>query len=548
MRKQTKLVAVLSTAALLAIGASMTSFAAQGWAEEDGTWVYYDKNGDKVTESWKKSGDNWYWLDDNGEMAVDTLVEDDDNYYYVNENGAMVSNQWVAIENEDAGEDDEPDHYWYYFQANGKAYKRSDSASDTSISAKTINGKKYAFDTDGRMLYGWVDAGERQTDDDAWKTCQYYFGDEDDGAMSEGWRLISITDDEAEDAQPGDEFWDEDQDRWFFFQASGKKKAAKDGESYTDKTINGKKYGFDEFGRMVASWYTEATAAVASQGTATYSNTFMYFNNPEDGARYTKGWFKVVPGYYLQKSKYEDGSEYWYYADGDGQIYSNEIKTIKGKKYAFDNYGRMISGLVFLEMANGTTSNEIQNKLADDDDLHPYDTEDNFDQFVKDFATEINDHTIRSYYFGGSDDGAMKTGKQTVTIDGESFTFKFKTGSNLKGSGLVGEDDDKLYMAGKQVKADKDDKYTVYKYDKINNSVTEMTTTDFIATCTDGGKHDDDKEETVYTVTTTNTDSVKYYLVNTSGTILKNKTNAKDADDYKFSVSKRQITKVVLED
>ena len=31
MRKQTKLVAVLSTAALLAIGASMTSFAATGW-------------------------------------------------------------------------------------------------------------------------------------------------------------------------------------------------------------------------------------------------------------------------------------------------------------------------------------------------------------------------------------------------------------------------------------------------------------------------------------------------------------------------------------
>ena len=36
MKKQTKLVAVLSTAALLAIGASMTSFAATGWAEEDG--------------------------------------------------------------------------------------------------------------------------------------------------------------------------------------------------------------------------------------------------------------------------------------------------------------------------------------------------------------------------------------------------------------------------------------------------------------------------------------------------------------------------------
>ena len=32
MKKQTKLVAVLSTASLLAIGASMTSFAATGWA------------------------------------------------------------------------------------------------------------------------------------------------------------------------------------------------------------------------------------------------------------------------------------------------------------------------------------------------------------------------------------------------------------------------------------------------------------------------------------------------------------------------------------
>ena len=49
MRKQTKLVAVLSTAALLAIGASMTSFAATGWAEEDGTWVYYNRDGERAT-------------------------------------------------------------------------------------------------------------------------------------------------------------------------------------------------------------------------------------------------------------------------------------------------------------------------------------------------------------------------------------------------------------------------------------------------------------------------------------------------------------------
>ena len=148
MRKQTKLVAVLSTAALLAIGASMTSFAATGWAEEDGTWVYYNRDGERATDQWKKSGNNWYWLDSDGEMAIDQLIEDGDNYYYVDINGVMAANQWVAIDNEDAGQDDEPDHYWYYFQANGKALTQGDN---DKVSLKTVNGKKYAFD-DG---LGW---------------------------------------------------------------------------------------------------------------------------------------------------------------------------------------------------------------------------------------------------------------------------------------------------------------------------------------------------------------------------------------------------------
>ncbi|MEG2297712.1 MAG: glucan-binding protein, partial [Clostridium sp.] len=64
MRKQTKLVAVLSAAALLAIGASMTSFAA-GWQKsDDGTWQYYDKDDEMVTGEWKKDGAKWFYLDD----------------------------------------------------------------------------------------------------------------------------------------------------------------------------------------------------------------------------------------------------------------------------------------------------------------------------------------------------------------------------------------------------------------------------------------------------------------------------------------------------
>ena len=153
MRKQTKLVAVLSAAALLAIGASMTSFAAQGWQEENGTWVYYDKDGYQVSDQWQKSGNNWFYLNSDGEMTTDAIVEDDDYTYYVDANGAMVTNQWIQVENEDSYGDDDPDYFWYYFQSNGKAYKAPTSG---KTSFKNINGKKYAFDSEGMPLMNMV--------------------------------------------------------------------------------------------------------------------------------------------------------------------------------------------------------------------------------------------------------------------------------------------------------------------------------------------------------------------------------------------------------
>ena len=379
MRKQTKIAAIVSAAALLAIGASMTSFAATGWQEEDGSWVYYNKNGEQVTDTWEKSGANWFYLGDDGVMATDQLIEYNENYYYVDANGAMVTERWIAIDNEDAGDEDEPDVHWYYFQANGKALKKGDS--HEHIFKKTLpGGKTYAFDSEGRMLYGWVrySDGERQTGDTAWKEAEYYFGDENDGAMTVGWREIALTDDDAEDAQPGDSFWDEDQVRWFYFKSSGKKENGSGnsdgvGSGKLNKKINGKKYGFDEWGRKIADWYAAtpdedlskqdkyyASGSDAIHGKnlpsskATnvddYTRTFMYFSSPEDGARHSKSWFKVVPGYYQYLGKYEDGDDYWYYADGDGYLVTPEIKSIKGKKYAFDNKGRMKKGLQLMKV------------------------------------------------------------------------------------------------------------------------------------------------------------------------------------------------------
>ena len=578
MRKQFKIAAIVSAAALLAIGASMTSFAATGWQEEDGSWVYYNKNGEQVTDQWEKSGANWFYLGEDGVMVTDALIEYNDQYYYVDSNGAMVTERWIAIDNEDAGDEDEPDVHWYYFQSNGKALKKSDS--HEHIFKKTLpGGKTYAFDSEGKMLYGWVrySDGERQTGDTAWKEAEYYFGDENDGAMTIGWREIAITDDDAEDAQPGDSFWDEDQVRWFYFKSSGKKENGSnnkegEGDGKTNKKINGKKYGFDKWGRMIADWYA-ASVDEASQGDAAYTETFMYFSSPEDGARHTKSWFKVVPGYYLHQSKYEDGDDYWYYADGDGNLVASEIKSIKGKKYAFDSYGRMKKGLQLMTV-NG---NDIIKVYDDDDEDYPYDTEDHFKgtalKVEKENAAaeaankekeegEEKEPTTHFYFFSNDEDhdGSMKTGNQTVSIDGDNFNFKFEKSGTKKGQGVSKVDNDKhkVYMGGMLFKADSDEKVKILA---VSNGVVAVDTKDFLEIVgatehqNEKGKADKvdgvsiKKDATYYTWDwKTKSKKNNYVLVNTSGSMVKSG-NKKDGDGYKIVTDGEYgIKMVVVED
>ena len=550
MRKQTKIAALISAAAVLSVGGAMTAFAATGWQQENGTWVYYNRNEEKVTEQWQKSGDYWYYLDDNGEMAVDSLIDDNDDTYYVDVNGVMVTNRWVAVDNENAGDENEPNQWWYYFGANGKAYKRNDSASG-DVSLKTINGKKYTFNTDGKMQYGWVKDGETQYDDNAWQDSQYYFGDENDGAMAEGWREIAIRDDQATDAQPGDNYWDEDQTRWFYFKASGKKE-----KDQTGKTINGRKYGFDEYGRMNAGWVTQATTSNTSvkdggkQGIATYSNSFMNYSTPEDGARYTKGWFKVTPGYYLQKDKYEDGSDYWYYSDGNGKLVTNQIKTINGKKYAFDNYGRMISGFVVLQMQQTGTAYSQKDIVDKLDDENRYDTADNYTRFVQANDSLFRSGELRAYYFGSSDDGSMKTGKQSVDLDGEKVTFEFEKNGSKKGAGLIGMNDHKLYIGGKLTTADSDNKIEVVVLNSNNQLITKSSVADALASystsATQHFKSNGDLDYTEYKFNNLPT-GAKAYVVNTTGAMVKSGTK-KDGDDYKVKTSNYTVDWVRLEE
>ncbi len=577
MRKQTKVVAVASAAALLAIGASMTSFAATGWVEEDGTWYFYDNDGNRVEDTWKKSGDNWYWLDseEGGAMAMEKIVEDDDDIYYVDANGVMVRNTWVKVVNEEQDEDEDPaEYHYYYMQSNGKAYKASDNS---NIRFRTIDGKRYAFDEDGKMLYGWVnEQGERQSDDDGWETAIYYLGNWDEGDMKIGWQKIYVYD--------GDE--DDDMEHWFNFKSNGKKRfndSTKNNDLFKEEKINGKRYGFDNRGVMTYEW---ALATEGEKGASWAStSSWRYFNSVEDGARVTKGWFKVVApsedndnvfktGYgehTFAEDDADDENERWYYANGDGILEAGKIKKIKGKYYGFRPDGdkkaaAMLSGLVLMEVdpLDGTIVKVFDDGVDSDelDDLLDWDTD---SEIVKKIKDEDDLENISLYYFGDEEtDGAMKTGATTVTLDGESYNFLFnKTGgAESKGKGLTGVDDNKyIYNFGCRIKANSDDKYQVVAVTPqyVNGptdihapsvSVNKISSTTLKALTS---SYTNNKGESVSFV---NHPTIlgwldyngipeiletKLYLVNTSGNIQKSKVAAKDGDEWYFYVKDREV-------
>ena len=97
MRKQTKIAAVVSAAALLALGASITSFAAAKvtWMMVDGEWYCYDKNGDAYTNTFCSSNGKEYYVGllitaDDYKYQIAKLEIDGTEYsFIVNSNGSI---------------------------------------------------------------------------------------------------------------------------------------------------------------------------------------------------------------------------------------------------------------------------------------------------------------------------------------------------------------------------------------------------------------------------------------------------------------------------
>lgn len=451
-----KFIQSLLVATVTTVIAASTAFAANHWSNETGEWKYLDKNNNVITDDWAQSGANWYYVDSTGSIVTDTLLDVDNNFYYLDANGVMASNQWVKIEDN-----------WYYFGANGKAYK-TDKNELTASALKDINGKKYAFDADGKMLYGWIDASAvemiDEDDSEGWKNAMYFAGTKDDGAITIGWRQISVEDD------------DENKDYWFYFKANGKKNTSE------KQTINGKTYRFNtEDGHMLSEW------APASASNATASN-MIHIN--DDGSVTKKGWVWAIPDEDYLKEDYDDDEYSWWYTDNSGKIIKNTMKKINGKYYSFDEYGRMLYGLVSMDGDNYVMSD------GDKD-------------FIEYTGDQIKAGSFgKLYYFSIEDDGSRKSGTIKITLEDDTYDFYFKSNGEAE-DGYVSKIK-KYTKNGIILKASKDEG----NYAGLND---------------DGS------------LSYGNNISVGQILVNTSGAVAKNKNNVNDGNDVYIFTDKDGI-------
>ena len=197
MRKQTKIAAVVSAAALLALGASITSFAAAKgtWMMVDGEWYCYDKNGDVYENTFCSSNGKEYYVGDDGMLVRSSWVEYDGDYYFVNSSGAKITNDWrltTPYEDEDADEE------WFYFQSTGKR------ADNKKILYK---GSTFFFDADGKMLTGWVTADGTQVvnEENEIDTSYTFFCDETGARVESAW-VYTTSPATADDDADADEY------------------------------------------------------------------------------------------------------------------------------------------------------------------------------------------------------------------------------------------------------------------------------------------------------------------------------------------------------
>ena len=135
-----------------------SSATTSGWVKQDGTWYYFDGNGNPVKNAWQGS----YYLKEDGQMAQSEWIYDSSYqaWYYLKSDGPYAYSTWQGN---------------YYLKSDGKMAKGEwlyDSSyqawyylkSDGSYAYSTWQGNYY-LKSNGKMAVNeWVDGGRYYVD------------------------------------------------------------------------------------------------------------------------------------------------------------------------------------------------------------------------------------------------------------------------------------------------------------------------------------------------------------------------------------------------
>ena len=244
-------------------------------------------------------------------------------------------------------------------------------------------------------------------------------------------------------------------DYWYYFKSSGKAQTKK------GTNINGQTYIFDNRGRMLTGWVAKDTDSnayleIGDENSDYYLKQFadVYFCGDEDDGHAKKNkWLKT---WLPSDTEEEEDDKEWFWFDKNGKLYkTSDSNASTATKYKFED-----GKLIIDKKSDGTPKTyEVAKKKVNSKDYW----------FRTDGVMVSKFYLIddNMYYFGGADDGSMKTGSQSIKDNaGDTYKFYFYTKDQSseyesndklplhKGAGVIGNQGNKLYYYGMLIQAD----------------------------------------------------------------------------------------------
>ncbi|MDO4960263.1 MAG: cell wall-binding protein [Eubacteriales bacterium] len=319
---------------------------AASWRQIDSKWYYFDQSGKIVKDKSKQINGVYYFFDDMGAMATGWVQDSQGNWYYCDlSDGHSYTSTWKNLVPPDAMNIDDSTSdvfsrssdgsYWFYFQSTGKIY----TATNSTYKEYTISGNRYAFDTYGRMMTGWVKLNDTTPEIAGYK----YYNDDTSigpfGAAHTGW--LSVMPPETDGtASLGSEV------AWYYFDTKGTPYCGSDvSTSDDDETLlvklkritkNGKTYTFlfNQYGNPVYG----LRKVQRTDGT----QTSMYFGTKEQSCLQL-GETSITEA---------DGTKWPYHYETNGYG-TNGVKN--GKLYYMGKLQKAIDNTYAYYTVNGTT-------------------------------------------------------------------------------------------------------------------------------------------------------------------------------------------------